>query len=511
MICSSIRSLALLLLICMCCACAQEQAPDKPNVLFISIDDLNDWIEPLGGLDIAITPNFARLANRSMTFTNAHCASPACAPSRLAIMTGVHPARSDVMKNKGGDGPFWRQIPVLKNIATMEQFFDRQGYKTMAGGKIYHTLAPPRTVINQAEPENWDFWFPSAHVPIPFQVRAPDEVIFPEDMIGEAPDYFTWGPISHGDEKMADYHIVEWANYELKENHERPWFMAVGITRPHDPWEVPQKYFDMYPLEDIPDLEVQENDLLDAYDHGRRQLHKFILQNDQEKKVIQAYLACITFVDAMLGRLLDGLENSAYADNTILVVWSDHGMHMGEKENWEKFTLWERSTKVPLFISLPDGASDGRTSDLPVSLLDLYPTLAALVADSVPEHCDGTDLAPLLRGQAFDRDPVVMGYQFRQDNAYAVRSQRYRYIYYPTIGLEELYDHQTDPHEWQNLAYRPEQAAVISQHRETLQKRVPSLTWRAAPPEGFDINDDGTLTDSDFVEMKDIVYRGEWY
>lgn len=149
---------------------------------------------------------------------------------------------------------------------------------------------------------------------------------------------------------MADYQIVDWANYELSQKHDKPLFLAVGLTKPHDPWEVPQKYFDLYPLDSIQDVVMKKDDLADAWIHGRRPLDKFIVDNKQTKKVIQAYMATISFTDAMLGRLLDGFEKSSYKDNTIIVLWSDHGMHMGEKENWEKFTLWERSLRAPLFL-----------------------------------------------------------------------------------------------------------------------------------------------------------------
>jgi len=490
--------------------CRNTTTIDKPNVLFIAIDDLNDWIEPLGELPISKTPNFQRLAQMSMTFTNAHCASPSCAPSRIAIMTGVHPAKSGVMKNKGGDGPFWRKIPALSQVPTLEQFFKGKGYETLAGGKIYHTLAPPRTIINQAEPESWDFWFPSAHIPIPFQVRAPDSVLYPENTIGVHPDYFTWGPIPVEDEKMADYQIVDWANYELSRTHDKPFFMAVGITKPHDPWEVPQKYFDQYPIASIPNLNNQKDDLKDTYHHGRRQLHKFITQNDQEKKVIQAYLASIAFVDAMLGRLLDGLEKSRYKDNTIVVVWSDHGMHNGEKENWEKFTLWERSTRVPLFVMAPEITKAGSTSDQTVSLLDLYPTLTTLIGEKPPTHCDGKSLLPILQEKAYTRPPVVMGYEFSNDNAYAVRSSRYRYIYYPFLNLEELYDHQTDSREWNNIAYQPNSQTIIEEHRKYLLEKVPDLHWSNKLPSGYKLDEQSNIEKIEFVPLEKMVYKNEW-
>ncbi len=416
------------------------------------------------------------------------------------------------MKNLPGDGPVWRQNATLSKVQTIERFFREKGYKTLAGGKIYHTLAPPRIIINQGEPESWDYWFPSAHIPVPFQVRAPEDVIYPENTIGEIPSaYFTWGPIPIADNKMADYHIVDWAIHELGQNHVKPLFLAVGLTKPHDPWEVPQKYFDKFPLESIPPVQKKKDDVEDAFDHGRRQLHNFILQNDQEKKVVQSYLASISFTDAMLGRLLDGFEKSKLIDNTIIVLWSDHGMHMGEKENWEKFTLWERSTRVPLFIAAPGVTEAGARIDATVSLLDLYPTLVELIGEKPPEHCDGVSLAPLLKGQSFFRDPLVMGYQFREDNAYAVRSDRYRYIYYPAIGLEELYDLKRDKHEWDNIAYQPNQKSVIKEHRKYLLNRVPDLEWTNTIPSGYKLLDNGRIRRIDFVPMDELEYKNEWY
>ena len=503
-------SLVLILVLMSNLRCTKPSPKLPPNVLFISIDDLNDWIEPLGGLDIAITPHLSRLSDEAMTFTNAHCPSPSCAPSRIAIMTGVHPVKSDIMKNKGGDGPFWRSNPALSEISTMEQFFRSEGYMTLAGGKIYHTLAPPRTIMNQAEPESWDFWFPSAHIPIPFQERAPDSVLYLPNVIGSYPDYFTWGPMTVPDEKMADFHIVEWANYEMSRKHEKPFFMAVGITKPHDPWEVPQKYFDMYPIESIPDLPFMKDDLEDAYEHGRRQLHNFIILNGEEKKVIQAYLASISFVDAMVGKLLDGLQQSRHKDNTIVILWSDHGMHMGEKENWEKFTLWERSTRVPLFIKAPGISRPGSTTDEAVSLLDLYPTLAELIGEEIPNHCDGTSLVKLLKDPNATRESVVMGYEFTQGNGYAVRSEKYRYIYYPFSGLEELYDHEEDPHEWINLAYRKDLRQVILENRKILSNKVSGLRWVDQIPNEYELSENEQIKKRQFIPIENLTYENKW-
>ena len=427
-------------------------------------------------------------------------------------MTGVHPATSGILKNIPGDGPVWRKNPVLSEVQTLEQFFQANGYETLAGGKIYHTLAPPRTIVNQGDPDGWDFWFPSPHIPAPFQVRAPEEVIYPKDIIGERPSpNFTWGPIPISDKKMADYHIVDWAVHELSRSHDKPLFLAVGLTKPHDPFEVPQKYFDQYPLDSIPEVKVLKNDVADAFDHGRRQIHNFIEQNNQEKKVLQAYLATVAFADAMLGRLLDGLEKSKLRDNTIIVLWSDHGMHMGEKENWEKFTLWERSTRVPFFVAAPGITKAGTKTDSTVSLLDIYPTLAELIGGKPPLHCEGTSLVPLLKDQTFARDPLIMGYQFKEDKAYAVRSDQYRYIYYPAIGLEELYDLNNDPNEWNNIAYQTTSVKTRTEHRKILSIKVPNLAWTDTVPSGYEIVNNGTIRKIGFVPMENLEYKNEWY
>lgn len=480
-----------------------------PNVIFVAIDDLNDWINPLefGGLPGLKTPNFDRLRKMSMSFTNAHVPSPACAPSRVAILTGVSPARSGVT---GWSHPKWREVPALKNLLTMEQFFKEKGYKTLAGGKIYHTLSPPRATINQSEAKGWDFYFPSLHIPVPFQVRAPESVISPKNFKGVQPDYFTWGPISLGDEYMADYQIAEWANYELSQKHDKPLFLAIGLTKPHDPWEVPQKYFDMYPLNSVPDLEIKENDLEDAFVHGRRPLHRFITDNNQVKKVIQAYMATISFTDAMLGKFLDGLEKSAYANNSILVFWSDHGMHMGEKENWEKFTLWERSTKAPLFIIAPGVTKPGTSTNVPVSMIDIFPTLAELIGEKIPEYCDGESLVPMLKNINFNHKPALSSYFLKEEggvnsgDGYTIRTSRYRYIYYPFINLEELYDHNADKNEWNNIAYKPASKNIIREHRKLLSEQVPNLTWQGTVPKGYKLFKDGSIKKLDYITIENL-------
>ena len=468
------RSRTLILAAVLCGFCSIAVGASKPNILFIAVDDMNDWIGPLGGLDIAKTPNLDRLAAESTTFVNAHFASPACASSRLANMTGVQPSKSGVMQNVWYDGPKWREIPILESIETVEQFFKNRGYETLAGGKLYHSLAPPWLTSNQADPSGWDFYFPSISVPMPYQISAPEAVINPPEWKGGRLKWFTWGPVTVEDEKMADYQTVSWARYELNRPREKPLFLACGIFRPHMPWEVPQKYFDMYPLEDIPDLEVLEDDLEDALVHSRRSWHKFVLENKQWKHVIQAYLASISFADAQVGRLLDGLEESGKADDTIVVLWSDHGMHIGEKENWEKFTLWEQATRVPFFVKAPGIGQAGSVVTEAVSLLDVYPSLVDLAGFDIPEHCDGLSVVPLLKDASARRDrSALTSFTFAKNKTgHALWDNRYRYIYYEWNSLEELYDHESDPNEFENRAYDPKLSKIVKRFRSEMLERV---------------------------------------
>ncbi len=502
-------AIALSVLIFSNCDTHIKTVGEKQNILFIAVDDLNDWAGFLSGHSGTKihTPNIDRLAASSMIFTNAHTPAPACAPARAAILTGVHHTRSGAENVYWGDGPKWREIEGLEDVTTLEQFFKQQGYLTLGAGKIYHSQAPPWTPTSQVEPANWDFYYPSAYISHPYQIRAPEDVIYPENVDnkgrpGGEGSWWTWGPIPVADEKMADYQVVDWAAYQLSQKHDKPFFLAVGLWKPHDPWEVPQKYFDMYPLENIVLPDYKKDDLEDAFDHGRRWIHHWVVENNQWEKVVQSYAASITFSDAMVGRLLDTFEKSEYVNNTIVVLWSDHGMHMGEKENIEKFTLWEKSTRVPLILSVPGLTQAGTKCNQPVSLMDLYPTLVDLTGFDKPSHLDGNSLVPQINNPDKETSPVLSSYMFtwtdKPITGHAVRSLRYRYIYYPEINLEELYDHENDPNEWENIAYKEENNSIIEEHRKELLDMLPHLTWKQGNPDGYSVDSNGNVLCDDF-------------
>lgn len=455
----------------------------KPNVIFIAFDDLNDWILEPGARGIW-TPNFQRLMDRGVTFANAHCASPVCHPSRVSVMTGVRPSTSGIDHNVyKHTSPSWRTGPdsgtgALENAVILSQHFRDNGYRAIGCGKIFHGLQWVDGSEN--DPAAWDDYFPDAASQIPFQPRPeglPDDedsgIIGKRPLSGKAPSNtteegrigqaFGAAPLQIPDAEMADFKVVDWAAAQLrKPAGAKPLFMAVGIFRPHMPWEVPQKYFDLYPLAQIQRPRVLENDLADTHGHNRKNWHQWVLANEPKfqmwERLIQGYQASITFADAQLGRLLDAIDASPGAANTVIVAWSDHGMHFGEKQNWEKFTLWERSTRVPVIISVPGKKSAGSRVGTPANLIDIYPTLCELSRIPIPAQCEGESLAPQIANPPAPRaQPSITTHTQGLQSGHSVRDDRWRYIRY-FDGFEELYDHATDPDEFHNLAADPEYA-----------------------------------------------------
>jgi arylsulfatase A-like enzyme len=226
-------------------------------------------------------------------------------------------------------------------------------------------------------------------------------------------------------------------------------------------------------------------------------------------------MATISFTDAMLGRLLDGFEKSSYKDNTIIVLWSDHGMHMGEKENWEKFTLWERSLRAPLFFMAPGITKAGSSTNVPVSAIDIFPTLAELIGEKPPTYNDGESLVPMLKNKSFNHESVLSTYEIKDSindkayDAYTIRTNRYRYIYYPPSGLEELYDHQVDDNEWDNIAYKASNQKLIMELRAELLLQVPNLTWSKNVPKGYKLLENGTIQKLNYIPLEGLK-NGKW-
>jgi len=431
----------------------------QPNVLFIAIDDLNDWV---GHLKVAgirrphvKTPNIDRLAERGLTFTRAYASSPVCAPCRAALMTGVRPSTSGAYSNHHN----WRE--VMPDIITLPELFRKNGYHAIGRGKIHH---PP-----YEEPSSWDDFKTAWTEPAP------------KDTSRSFGQYIKIGADPCPEEEMHDHIAADYCINYLRQSHNKPFFLACGIYNPHQPWYVPQKYFDMYPLDEIILPEVRDDDWSDLPPFAI-QLAKTISDHEGLTKAgkwryaVQAYLACVSFADAQVGRLLDALDESPYADNTIICLWSDHGYHLGEKLHWSKVTLWERSCRVPFIWVVPGLTKAGSRCGRTVDLMSVYPTLSSLCGFKTPKTAEGHDITPLLKNPNADwKHPAITTIYYKN---HAVRTERWRYIQYHD-GTEELYDHDKDPNEWTNLAGESQYHDII----ERLKKLLPKIDVETA---GYD-------------------------
>ena len=439
---------------------AAAAEPARPNVLFIAIDDQNDWVGPLGGHPLARTPHLDRLARRGTTFLNAHIQSPLCNPSRTSLMLGLRPTTTGIY----GLAPWFRTLPEWENRVTLPQHFKAHGYRTFTTGKIYHggVGSPAQQAVE------FDVWGPPAGIG-----ATPPQKLIPPTPMGNHP-LMDWGVFPHRDEDKQDYRVASWAIAQLEAMPPaQPFFLAVGFFLPHVPCYATQKWFDLYPDDDTVLPPVRPDDRADT-PHFSWYLHwhlpeprlPWLQENGQWRNLVRSYLACTSFVDAQIGRLLDALDATGLADRTIVVVWGDNGFHLGEKGISGKNTLWERSTRVPLLFAGPGVTRGGRCVQ-PAELLDLYPTLIDLCRLTPRTDLEGLSLAPQLHDPTTPRTRPALT-THNQGN-HGVRSERWRYIQYAD-GTEELYDHQTDPHEWINLAADPAHAAVLAAHRKWLPK-----------------------------------------
>ena len=441
--------------------CAADAAlSPKPNVLFIAIDDQNDWIDAMGGHPLAKTPNLDALAERGTLFLNAHCQSPLCNPSRTSLMLGLRPTRTGIY----GLAPWFRTLPELKGRVTLPQHFKANGYKTYTTGKVYHGNAGG-PVARQAE---FDVWGPNNGV----GAKPPHKLIPPTPM-GNHP-LMDWGVFPHRDEDKGDYVNTSWAVERLKTApKEVPMFLAVGYYLPHVPCYVTQTWYDLYPDDDSVLPTILRNDRDDTprfswYLHWElpEPRLKWLEENHQWRNLCRSYLASTSFVDAQIGRLIEALKASGRWENTIVVVWGDNGWHLGEKAITGKNTLWNESTRVPLIFAGP-GVKGGQRCVQPAELLDLYPTLIDLCGLPRRDDLEGLSLRPQLKNAQAKRErPAICSHN--QGN-HAVRSERYRYIHYAD-GSEEFYDLASDPHEWTNRITDVSCAGLVAEHRKWLPK-----------------------------------------
>jgi arylsulfatase A-like enzyme len=408
---------------------------EKTNVLFIAIDDLNHWVGHLGRNSQTKTPNIDRLAKSGVTFTRAYCTAPACNPSRASLMSGLRPSTTGCYHNSQNWRPGIAQDKLLNT-----QFF-QAGYRVFGAGKIYHGAGD--------RGGDWTEYFPGRGK----TRRHPDAL----DTGVRGIQFY---PLENGDDEMPDHKVVSYAIDKLREPSDTPFFLAVGLVKPHMPFSVPKHWYDLFPLETIELPPHCEDDLNDVPPAGVRMAgpngdHAAIIESGRWKEAVQAYLATVAFCDSQVGRLLDGLEDSPHRDNTIVCLWSDHGWSLGEKSHWRKFALWEEPTRTAFIWRAPGITRAGGVCERTVDYTSVYPTVCELAGLPIPDHLEGRSILPLLQDpHAAWELPAITTHGFQN---HAIRTEGWRYIRYAN-GDEELYDETVDPLEYVNLANKTEYA-----------------------------------------------------
>jgi arylsulfatase A-like enzyme len=445
-----------------------------PNILFIVVDDLNSWIGALAGHPQTKTPNIDRLAGRGPLFERAYCTAPYCNSSRMSVFLGLQPSSSGIYQNETADG------------RTYFEALRAQGYRTATAGKVFHGTYNYADAGRHQMPEaawlpahdqkgKWDEAFPITPEPMP--PARPLNGMFDFSRFGDVDPWnhlLDWGvlPEARAD-ATPDAQVVRAASDFLARPRSAPFLFAAGFYKPHLPWYAPQRFFDLHPVDQITLPDVRPEELDDVPPIARQWAlnppdHETILRHNQWHQAVQGYLAAISYCDAQIGEVLDALDASPASDDTIIVLWSDNGFHLGEKLHWRKFVLWEEATRVPLIIVPPrrSGLAPRRISD-PVSLVDLFPTLFDMAGLEASVGLDGRSLLPLIQGN-MPGWPVLTSW--RKGN-HSLRFERFRYTRY-SDGNEEFYDHAADPRERRNLARLPLAPAALIQARTLLESAL---------------------------------------
>ena len=469
----------------------------RPNVLFIAIDDQNDWIGHLGGHPLAQTPHLDALAARGTTFTNAHCQAPLCNPSRTSLLTGLRPSTTGIH----GLAPSFRTLPEFAGRVTLPQHFAAHGYQTAGDGKIFH-----HGTRSGGRKDADDFQENGGHSGVgtmPREKLVPSPPLTTHKLI----DWGVWPP-DGDDTTKGDHKVADWTIERIKAApRDRPFFIAAGFFLPHVPCYATQRWFDRFPDDDrvLPPILAGDRDdtpRFSWYLHWQLPEPRLapLQEMNQWRNLARSYLACSSFTDAQIGRLLAALDEAGVADETLVVVWSDHGWHVGEKGITGKNSLWDRATRVPLIFAGP-GVKPGQRCPRPAELLDIYPTLVELCGLPPRDGLEGLSLVPQLQDATAPRERPAVTTHNRGNHA--VRSEHWRYIRYADAS-EELYDLRSDPHEWTNLASRPEHAAVMAEHRTWL----PAIDLPPAPGSAHRVLTYDPATDEAIWEGT-VVRRGD--
>ncbi len=442
-----------------------SQEKQRPNILFIAVDDLNNYVSILKNYPGIKTPNLDKFSKKSFTFTKAYCPSPVCNPSRIAILTGLSPSSTGLYQLQDA----FSQSNEAVNSILIPELFKQHNYTTMWSGKIFHTGgSPEQTRPDQSRLDMmWDDvqGKDGGYGPMPTEVNIPKSI--------EKPIWFDYQEWKGPDADFPDVINTDYTIGRLNKNYKQPFFMALGLYRPHNPWTVPQRFYKLYPKDSIVLPIVDENDLDDLPDLGREWAESpvklsVLKDSNHYEATVRSYLAAISFMDYNLGRVLEALNNSPHRNNTIVVLWSDNGFHMGEKHHFAKQALWEQSSQVLLMIRIPNMKNEEVRIDEPVNLIDIYPTLIDLCdIGEPPQELDGQSLYPFMTNPSLKASKPSL--TFYKHGSVSIRTDKYRYIRYYD-GTHELYNEEADPYEIHNLAHKDGYQNVI----DSLGKWIPN-------------------------------------
>lgn len=453
------KQLFSLLLLSFCClAAAHAQTKTQKNVLFIMADDFNHWIGEIGYYPQVKTPNLDKLARAGVLFTDAHCSSPVCNPSRNALLSGYRPSTTGISSNQGG---YVRSVTGFQNIVTLHQYFKNQGYFSYGGGKIWH---PGKMGATDTDPNNWSAQYKDG-------TGSPGGSFYRFESTTASEFVWSAGVFdinTSNDTRMANHFAEQLKNYNQSANKDKPFFMACGFFRPHLPWNVHKQFFDMFGIDtlDIP-KGYKQYDLSDIPQSSAASIHTELVAKNKWKEGIRAYLANLAYADYNVGIVLDALENSPHKNNTIVVFVGDHGWHLGEKDRWSKYAVYDQAHHTTLVIYDPSAKGNGQKCTKVVSMQDLYPTLVDIAGLDPKTDIEGNSLATLLdtpNNPAWNK-PIMMTYS----GINMIKTNEYRFVDDGTKS--QLYRIDTDPHEWTNLINNQQHAAALA----TLRKQMDTI------------------------------------
>jgi arylsulfatase A-like enzyme len=461
---------------------------EKPNILLIIADDLNTRIGPYMDVE-KHTPQLDRLAERGVRFTRVYSQFPLCGPSRASFMSGLYPETNGVLGNDDKPGSYKKENPALANHPSMAGFFREQGYFTARVSKIYHMGVPggiERGEPGGDEPDSWDYTYnvmaPETLSPGKLELLSPknphfgsnfSRIILADEHEDTQADYLAASQAIAILENRAGTVPAYGTNKQrIKKN--APFFLAVGFVRPHVPFVAPQNCFEPYPEEEmvLPPYRIGENVPREAL---KRQNDNIWGMNElQQKQAIAAYMASVRFMDQQVGRLLDALERLNLQEETIVIFISDHGFNLGEHDCWGKVSLWEGSIRVPMIVSVPGLEKNYGTSCASITeLIDLYPTLAELCGfkEKQPKILQGKSLVENLKGNQPNNGQHIAYTITNGGKDFSIRTEKWRYNRWgenADIAKEELYNHENDPEEQENLVGNPEFQSELEQLRSRL-------------------------------------------